>query len=230
MPKISTNNIRVFNDNINETFQIEVNYNKDNLFYAVVPEQFNEAWDHLSEAEMKEFKTQKLHKSKHSMFSGGQFKRIVSDSHEAECIESMRKLLQKLIKECIVKKDVIIVFYNPKDNCQYGNFEENKQHPQIGMQFSLTYAQETSVGNGKKIYNVFRHYKSGITEERDETSRREVSVWGGNYTIIDDTPENRIFLEDIYFKLNNLKLALTEYTKSPETLVQLIESKQLLLA
>lgn len=228
MPKISTNNIRIYTKKINEDFSIEVHYNQDNLFYAVLPERLNEAWDHLTEEQKKEFGASQYFKSMRDRMNGTNFKRIVSAANEGECLIAMKKVIESLIVSSIITRNVIVVFCNPKDNCQYGSFQENEHHPQIGVQFSLTYAVETRVGNGKNVYNIFKTY-TGLRDEV-ETTRRELNFYGPNYTVIDDTPENREFLENVYSKLVALKDALKEYTQTPESLLQLIASKQLLIS
>lgn len=226
MPKISNHRIQVLHKDIKEWYDITVMYNQEFKFYGVIPDVFNLIVKHLSKDEMDKLNiTKRFAKGSRSNSVNDDFDAIVYSTTEKECVQLLKDALLVLVGKKIVKTNVIIVFFNPKDNCQYGEMQYNKEHPQIGMQFGLTYAVETSVGD-KKVYSVYTEYE---TFGRKEVVRKEISLWNSSTTIIPDTKESRITLEEIYNAIHLLNTKLKEFTSTPEKLLGLIDSKIKLL-
>lgn len=226
MPKISNNDISVYHKDIRRNFKITVMYNQDHLFYAVIPSEFNEIINHLSGTECIELFIHKMYKAKNkNIIKDATFTPIVTAGSEGECLSLMKKCLEQMVNKSIVQRKVIILFYNAKDNCNYNEHRYNDAHPQIGMQFGLTYAIETSVGESK-VYSTYREWEA-FGEKR--VDRTELRLYDGASTIIPDTPENRATLETLYNNLALLNSKIKDFTQTPETLLLFIESNIKLL-
>lgn len=223
MAKIGKRSVTIYHKEMKRTFEYEMLYNSDNLFHAMIPSEFNDTFDHLNETQLKELSAAKSYKRK---FNAGPYTRIVHAVNEGSCEEAMKKFIEAVMDSEIKRRNVIVLFYNGKDQCNYGDHQYNGEHPQIGFQIGLTYCVETTLGD-KKIYNLFREEKDFDGEKR--TIRKEIRIIDYHTTIIDDTPKNREFLENIYSKLGWLNNQLKEFTKTEESLLGLIESNQKLL-
>jgi hypothetical protein len=218
MPKIKEVEIRVSGKSMNRYFKVVLMYNSDESFYAAIPSEFNELFDSMKEDELNKFGARRLYKNK-NMTS---FSRIVSHTIEFGCIENMKQILSVFMDQTIVKRNVIILFYNPQQNTRYGGLIHNTEHPQIGLQMGLTYCVETLSGD-KKSYNIYSKNALG------NDTRTEISLWNKSCVVIDDTLENRIFLETLYEALDKLNNKLADFTSTPEKLLNLISSGQKLL-
>ncbi len=224
MAKIGKRSVTIYHKEMKRTFEYEMLYNSDHLFHAVIPSEFNDAFDHLNETELKELSVKKWHKSKYNRESN--YTRIVHAVNEGTCEAAMKKFIEAVMDSELKRRNVIVLFYNGKDECNYGDHQYNGEHPQIGFQIGLTYCVETTLGE-KKVYNLFREETDLDGEKR--TIRKEIRIINYHTTIIDDTPKNREFLENIYAKLGWLNKQLKEFTKTEESLLGLIESNQKLL-
>jgi hypothetical protein len=223
MPKISNNNVTTITPDGRKNFDVEIFYNSKNHFYAVVPEVLNSQFDHLSEIEKKELHTEKYFKKR----GDDLFKRIVTGSTERECFERIKSIIDKLIVSTISKRNVIIVFYYPEKGSSYSGHKYNKEHRLIGMNFALCYAIETCIAGGKPIYNIYSEYEAF---GKKNTNRNELNLWSEKYSIINDTPESRLFLELLYKNLDSLINKLEEFTSTPEKLISFISSNQKLIS
>jgi hypothetical protein len=231
MPKISTNRLCIYNTKQSHTeFVIDVFYNNDLKFYATIPDAFNENFDLLSFTEMQGFNAGKHYRSQTDRVSNpNNFKRIVSDTTENGVIKNIEKFLSYLIEFTIVSRDVIVLFFNTNET-RYNNMSfEKTKHPQRQMVLGITYCTETRIPNlGKPKYMQYKEYTTASGNLIKEKS--EFHIFNDKCTVLDDTPENRIFLENIYVGFDNLIKAMEEFTKTPETLLALIQSGQKLLS
>lgn len=230
MPKISNNQITAYHKDIKKFFDIVVMYNQEHTFYAVIPNQFKSVVHHFDNDKMTELGIDIKYKSKSRRWRSDtnqeDYEYIVSDNSEGSCLSKMKKTLEYLVDKSIEQRKVIILFYNAKDECRYNNHLFNNEHPQIGIQFGLTYAIETKVGENK-VYSQYRTI-DWFGEPREE--RTELNLWDSAATIIDDTPENRFTLEALYDAFVKLRDKLTSFTATPEKLLEFIASKQKLLS
>lgn len=216
MPQISKNNVEIYHEDIRKYYTITVMYNKDEHFYAIVPGEFHDIVHHLSKEEMDEMGISKKHKRRFE----AEYQPIVSTETEHDCLQGMTKAIKKLTGKAIEQRDVIIVFYNADFTSRYNSHEHNAEHPQIGMQYGLTYAVETSVGD-KKVYSLYSKL-DWFGEEK--TTRYEIDLYNKASTIIPDTEENRKMLEQLYSNFKELNKRLTEFTSTPETMLELISN------
>lgn len=225
MPKISKNTIQIYNKKQSNTnFVIDILYNQDLKFYAVIPAAFNENFDLLSGSELEGFAATRKYKSVTDRVSSTQnFERIISSDTEVGVLSNMKRFLEYLIDFTIVSRNVIILFFNT-NGTTYNNMSFAKsKYPQIQMELGLVYCVETSIPNvGTPKYMQYRkteRLSGGFIEEKSE-----FNIWGKQCTVIDDTEENRAFLEKIYNGFSELISAMKEFTKTPEALLQLIGS------
>ena len=221
MPKVSTQTIKAYQKDISKEFKLSLIYNSDLGFHIEIPSEFFEVVKHLSN--LSELSIVRIAKSRNRV---SEFKYFVVAESESLCVINTKKCLEYLIDKAIVKRDVIIVFFNPKDTCTYNEHAHNKEHPQIGMQFGLTYAVETSIGE-KKVYSLYteRTWLNGNVQE----FRKEIYLYGKASTIIPDTPESREMLESLYNAFVSLNEKLKLFTQTPESLLDFIQSKVRLL-
>lgn len=216
MPTISKNNIRINHKEIVKDYSITVMYSQDLMFYAVIPDEFKAIVRHLDDEQRNnlfiktKYKTAKdRHQTERAHDS------IVHGTSEGECITRIRKCLEEIVGKSITQVKVIIVFYNPTHNTRY-----NKEHPQIGFQFGLTYAIETSL-SGKKVYSTYNEYDSfGETK----LTRHELNLWNQAAIIIPDTEANRETLEYLYNAMKALNEKLASFTSTPDKLLEFIAS------
>lgn len=225
MPKISTNEINIYHDDIKKALTIVVMYNQKFHFYAEIPNEFYSVVHHLPEDKLTELSIRIMHESKRWHSVNDPHKKIIVGDSESECLVKMKKCLEFLVDKSVQKRDVIILFYNPKDITNYNEHLMNNEHPMIGLQYGLTYAVETSVGD-KKVYSIYTEYEAF---GRKNTNRRELSLWNKSSVIIPDTPHNRETLEQLYHALIALNEKLKSFTSTPEKLLEFIQSNIKLL-
>jgi hypothetical protein len=112
---------------------------------------------------------------------------------------------------------IIVHFTSPTTS--YGGHSYNDQHPQLALQLGLTYATEFTIGSEK----------SYSTEAKPRYGSSKFRLWDRDVTVIDDTKENRAWLESLYVALQNVETALTTITENNKTLQEFISSGQKLL-
>jgi len=218
MPKIRTETIHVQHKDIRRTFQLNLMYNGTDKFNIVIPEEYHEIINHLEDKELEANSVSCKAKSKTS-------REPIYFTHaetEEECLQRTKKFLHILTDKEIVQRNVILVFYNQNNVGHYGTLRHNKEHPQIGMKYGLTYAVETSVAD-KKVYSLYieKQRMDGTTWQ----DRLEISLWNELVTVIPDTPENRKVLEDIYNAFINLNEKMKTFTKNSDSMLEFIQSK-----
>jgi hypothetical protein len=217
MPKISTNQIQLYHKDIKKNYDIVINYNQKVHFYTIIPDEFKEVVHHLDDELKDGYFITKLLKRK---YDESTYSYVINASSESDCLERTKVCLRALTDKIIEKRNVIIVFYEPNDNMRYNNHLHNDEHPQIGLKFGLTYAVETSVGD-KKVYSLYSKYEAF---GKMNTDRKELNLWNKASTIIPDTPENRVMLEQLYSNLDKLNKKLTEFTSTPDKMLEFISS------
>jgi hypothetical protein len=219
MPKISTNETKICHKDIDVRLKIVIMYNQKWSFYSIIPEEYKDAIQLLSKDDKKENKLREMYLGKFPKH-GEEPKYIVHAENEYDCLNQAQAVIKVLLTNVVKKRDVIIVFYNPKNRSNYNNHLYNKEHDQIGLQFGLTYAVESSVED-KKVYSMYTEVYSHTKEK--EYKRDELSLWNESATIIDDTPKNREMLEALYTSLHTINTKLTEFMKSPDALAEFIK-------
>lgn len=223
MPKISNQRVKVRSD-ADTYVEYQVFYNSEYGFHAQVPDQFNDVFDLMPEKDHEALHCRKVFKSG-KRITTGVAKRCILGTGEDNCIANMYSFLQKAVEYKTVKRDVIIVFYQTRET-NFGGHEYNNDHPGLSLQLGLTYCTEVVVGDGKPDYYKF----TKPTKSYIEVKKQRVSVWDKeDACVIDDTKENRAFVEQLYAALLTLQNKLKDYTKSGKSFLALIASRQKLL-
>jgi hypothetical protein len=223
MPKIGKRYIRLNHDNVSVLgYAIDVNYSTEYLFYAQIPQQFDEVFDTLKKDELLPFRGHKKHKWKHGQ---GPYTRIVKADSEDLLEKQMKAFIIFLLEKDIKKRDVILVY------CDNDLDPSSPQDlwPRIKLGFGIKYCEEISSGKNDPVYQ--RKFKREWFGKEEEVIEK-MDVGSYKYrdcTIIDDTPENREALEGIYKAFKKLIEKLSDYTSTPEKILSLINSKQKLL-
>lgn len=223
MAKVGTHTIHVYQKDIQKDYKVSLMYNNDYRFHVEIPLEFFNVVHHLDESILTEYSIGKIYKKKYDYSN---YKPIIFAHTEELALEKTKKCFEYLTDKAVIQRNVIIVFYNPKDLCQYNEHFYNEEHPQIGMQFGLTYAVETSVGD-KKVYSIYPEggYRNGCVMQ----NRKELRLWNKASTIIPDTPENRATLENLYNAFIQLNEKLKSFMSTPEKLLEFIQSNVKLL-
>ena len=226
MPKISKHKIRIDNDTYRKMYDVEVYYNQEHGFYVVMPPELNDAFDLLSDSERKLYHAFKNYKSNRDC-RNGIYKRCVGSTTEDTAVSNAKILIEKLVTSEVKQRNVILVFYK-SDTAQYGDHQYNKEHDAIGLQLGLTYCTETKVGEETNYY-IYEE-RDGVFEDKVYKTKRKISIWRNGVTIIDDTKENRVFVESLYKAFQGLIAKLDKFTESKESFLKLISSRQKLLS
>ncbi len=217
MAKISTNNeIHIRAKSVEKIFLVGVYYNKDMKFFAQVPPEFFDHFNQLDEEKRKEFNA--AQSSLHT-WNIDKVKHTIKGATEEECLINMENFITYAIDMIAIKRKVIVLSYVGSKIDNRSARKNNPEHPHLELGISLLYCTEVSTGANNNTYCIFDE-NGGRRQDLDV--RKDV-------TVIDDTEQNRKFVEDVYTKLDILNSALIKFTKTPEVLMQLIASNQKLL-
>jgi hypothetical protein len=234
MAKISKKTERLRDGEIDQHIEFTVFYNSDIGFYAEVPGDYGENFDQLDDEQLKKLAGQKKYGRKYAS-ADEPHKRIVVATTEDELVEAMKTMVLHLIKMTLAKVPVILIEFEDKSehaDSMYqvvkrqrrgmgDDYRDPNELPTVGLEFSATYCFQVSASGGKD-----RFYKY------DEHKRRtEVHLgWREKKTMIPDTPENRLFIEELHKALYTLVTKMREFTATPEDMLKLIDSRQKLLS
>jgi len=213
MPKIKTTSLRVAPEGVVNSMivKVEIWYN-EGVFFSPLREEYYAKYEGFESEQLEKFGLtfREVNRSK-SMIC------IVAKT-EGELEADMVKFYEKEILSSTSSRKVIIIHYS-SPTTSYGSHHYNEDHPQIALQLGLTYATEFVIGDEK----------SYSTQAKGRYSRGKFRIWDNGTTIIDDTKENRKWLETLYAALKNVETALDTITENNETLQKFISSGQKLL-
>lgn len=213
MAKIGKEYIGINKEGIHKSFNVDVEYTRSNGFFIVIPVELQ------SKAEILKDNYSSIVRSKVEVF-------IVQGKNEMDCINNAKLEFFNLLKSTIKERAVIIVLYEPDNNCTFGEHQYNKEHTQIGLRMGLTYAIEVeSLGKLSYFLQEGMLTGDGLSPSFRYKSGTNLRIWERGSTIIDDTPDNRLFLETLYLNLKVLNDKLGTFTKTPESMQNFIESK-----
>lgn len=220
MPKIRTYTVNYTVSPNRHTADVNIMYDTGRkVFYITIPDAFTDAINTMPD-ELKE-----KYNVNSSIGLRGVYGLAIIHQQEADLISGLEDLFYYCGNAIKQIRNVIIVSNKSKANADSKDYDAmgcNKERFTLNQEFSYVLAVETKVGDGKPLYTY-----QGVTYTNT------ISVYNGSYgnsIIIDDTPENRLFLEDVYCKFDNLITNLQKFFESSDTVLQLIASNQKLLA
>lgn len=214
MPVITKTHISLRYEGDMKHFVVTVMYNQTLHFYIALPDQFSERAAHLTEAERKQLFLCERYGGRPTVTNLTKTDYVIIGDTEANVIALTRTALSYLLDKAVTKRNVILVMFIGNQTTQYGDHQSNNEHPPLGLQLSITYCVETSLGT-EKIYKMvgrphaFRPWRTT--------------------TAIEDTPENRLAVEQLYQALQNLIEKLKNVVGTTETLQNFISSNIKLL-
>jgi len=229
MPKIGSRKISFRHEGILITHEVTIWYDSEYQFYIPLPSEYWDPFDMLDTDERKKFYLEWKGKTKGSRDANDyRSRRIVSDVSEAGTFAAFEKFVKYVADTKMERRAVIIVQFEKDSDAR----EENDTiKPKISMHLGLNYCIETKLPGREPKY--YRHWdQADYFDEKVNHMKEEVNVrgWRGSQdVVIDDTPDNRAFLEEIYKAYRLLIDRMGDFTKSSEALIRLIESKQKLL-
>lgn len=216
MPKIRTHTVWYTVSPNRHSADVNIMYDGSmKLFYIAIPKAFEDAIHTLSD-ELKE-----QYNIKNALGIRGLYGEAIIHEKEQELIDKLEDLFYYCGNAIKKVRNIIIVSTESKSNADAGKYDNtgcNKERFKLKQEFSFVLAIETKVGDGRPIYTY-----QGVTYTNTISNY-------GKTIIIDDTPENRAFLEDVYSKFDGLIMNLQKFFENSETVLQLIASKQLLLS
>lgn len=218
MPKIRTYTVNYTITPNRHSLDVNIMYAVDRkIFYVIPPKDFNESIKTMPD-DLKE---------KYNIISGNHIKGVygwvIANESESILTDSLAYIFHYCGNAIKTVRNVIIVWCKGTSSIEedkYSRYESNKEAKEIKQTFKFILAIETKIGIGKAVYTY-----------QNVTYTNTISVGGyqENPIVIDDTPENRLFLEDVYAKFDNLVINLAKFFESSETVLQLITSNQKLL-
>lgn len=222
MPKISSNNLYINVGDIKTKYNIEIKYDQLNGFYALVPASIRRQCELLSKEEAKAFDLEHVSKSKHDHSQNNPGVRCATES---ETLSKMKALLMAILAKEVASRNVIIIHFDGGSIDRRGKNGDGEM-PEIVVSLGITYAVEEKMGDGQPVYKV---YKEPDVYEKIRVSE---SSWRNDTDkdiVIDDTPDNRSFVETLYEALEALRLKMIGFAASKEAVVKFISSQQKLL-
>jgi hypothetical protein len=213
MPKIKTESIRL---DLPETvhaqhLRIEIWYN-EGQFFSPLREEHYKKYEGFEHDQLKKFNLDFIQINRSKSFI------CITETTEAKLITKATKFYERELKTTTQSRKVIVVHFT-SPTTSYGGHAYNEQHPQLALQLGLTYATEFTIGSEK----------SYSTEAKPRYGSSKFRIWDRDVTIIEDTKENRAWLESLYAALQNVETALTTITEDSGTLQKFISSGQKLL-
>lgn len=231
MPRISTKQVvRVRDDKngIDKGYLVDTHYTKgrysndEPYFFIYLPNEHLDGFEHLSDS-VKE----KLHATSVWISQKRSHCPIVKGDSEAEVISRMAELIKVIMTAKIKRRDVIILEVEIEgENNSWKRYEPGMER--IGMGLGVFYCQEVKAGSAPATF----YKKVGQDDEEEEERGRMVKVDLDDddpIAVIDDTPENRKFIEDLYTAFKVLVSKMKKHTKTAKSILSLIASQANLL-
>ena len=218
MPKISKKEHSIFlGDQKFHRLTFEIMYNQKHLFYVKVDEQYNDIISSEIGLDGGDVLTP-IYKNGYGYIGEKPTHYIVKSDTESGVEKKTVDLYKTIIGKTLTKRPVIAILFR-HSRVNYNSMRYNKEHDVIGFNFGLLYCIEQKTQGGQPDYYTSWQYKEGSTNY--------TRCYLSDCTVIDDTPENRAFLEDLYNKIKNLETALSNFLPKEDVLLSII-SKGLL--
>lgn len=199
---------------ITKYYDLDICYISGFGFFIQIPDELQKLVEYLTEEERTKFLI-KQYQHSHSYDPSDPFR--VTHNEEHMVTYRIKEVLRHLLKQSVSTRNVIVVHFERIEPRQHMNdFHSNNEHPRVGLALAIAYGVETHIGEVKS----YSRWSNGpkICAAKDAK------------IVLDDTPENRSFLEDLYSKIELLTSKLEDLTNTPERLLGFIESNVKLLS
>lgn len=214
MPKIRTYTVIYTVSPNRHSMDVNIMYDTGKkVFYVNIPDSFKDAINTMP-ADLKE-----KWNVNNAIGLRGVYGYALIHSQEGELIDGLEDLFYYCGNAIKKIRNVIIVTCDSQsssDSIGSHHMGCNKERSKLKQEFSFILGIETKVGEGKPIYTY-----QGVTYTNTISLNSSV--------VIDDTPTNRAFLEDVYGKFDTLIVNLKNFFESSETVLQLIATNQKLI-
>lgn len=221
MPKIKKHRFSVSTETGDRSFEVDIHYEEEQ-FYVLIPDEFEETIAAMSKEHRN---TNHIDYWRRGRNNG---KYVVIGVSESELTKKASTAFHSLAESSISKKEIIFIEYKSTRR-EHARHIRNGRIQKIGVEFEYTYCTEVSVGQ-EKSYWLFTRDKSLWSNEEDRITREKISVsHGSKYTIIDDTPQNRAMVEDLYSRLDILIEKVCTFVGDREKLLNMIANNQKLI-
>jgi hypothetical protein len=218
MPKIRTQ--EVFYTISPNKHKIEVNIMYDTnskVFYVVPPKSFEDSINTMPD----DLKEKYLISS--AMDIRGVYGWAIVHESEGVLLNNLPLLFNYCGNAIKAVRNVIIVWCKGNSSEKTDKYERNQgnhESKELKQNFKFILAVETKVGEGTPVYTW---------QDVTWTNTINLNYYDQNPIVIDDTPENRMFLHDIYSKFDSLIVNLAKFFATSDTVLQLIASNQKLI-
>lgn len=216
MPKIRTHTVTYTVSPNRHKADVNIMYDiNKKVFYITIPSDFDDCILSMPDDLKTKFYIQPAYGIR------GVYGLAIIHDQEKELINILEDLFYYCGNAIKAIRNVIMVSSISKsnsDNKQWDAMGCNIERLKLKQEFSFVLAVETKVGEGNPIYTY-----QGVTYTNTIGTM-------GNTIIIDDTPENRVFLEIFYQRFDRLIVNLKKFFENSETVLELISSNQKLLS
>lgn len=200
-------------------FEIQVEYRSDDnlFFYIKLPEEFIEVVKLLDDEMLIKYHIRQINRGR------DQYTWIVNHDNEEGCTNTAKLAFKYLLDLAVVEKQVILVCFTNHTSAKRYN---KSCLDQIGLSFELLYVLEKSCGEQKHYYLTEKHDRGlfPITYQKVDLTNYS----GQKYKIFDDTPTNRLYLEDLYNRLSEFVTKLEEVVTTDKLLLYIENHVKLL--
>lgn len=228
MPKIKNVIVSAWWESEKRDFDVVLMYTSNVGFYIEIPEELQPVANFLNDNLIEKYCISYIRGRSISINCKQNNNAVTVSDSEKDCLSIAQSLFTYLCRNSIKYKDVIVVYFD--DKLAKYNSGTNKEHPKDGFTYGLCYCIEEKVGDtGEAKY--YQYITTPADYHFKESTRKiEVSLYGNNYIVIDDIPQNRELLEHTYRLYIELKNKLKTFLGDKEQLLTLIASNQKLIA
>lgn len=213
MAKVSTTCIQMRVKDQRKSFYCEVHYSSpSSTFFCRFPPKVE--YSHIEDSLMYSFGLEeqkaKGHFGKHLYWK-------TSGKSEGDAIDKMKTVLNKFFEATFTERKVICIMYS-KESHHIRNEETlaNKNFDPVELAVSFQYLTEVKV--------------DGSTFYRDEKSKKRMPFYFDRSGIVlDDTPENRAFIEHVHKNITSINGTLSKWLNKDFDLQKAIASKAIKL-
>lgn len=215
MPKVSKIKVHIRKDSTDFFYNLEVFYQTKQKFFAVLPTEFDGAIDILEADQLAEYSISHLRKGW-----------LVTAETEANVSTRARKALQFLLDNAIKERPVIAIRFEEHGDPDNQVANDGQAFPAIGIEMEIDYCIEQRLGDQIKYVQRYLH-NWHHNEDRLVEQKIDVSTWGGrHYVILDDTPENRDAISQLYSALRHIHAKLARMAESSDSFAKWISILQ----